>query len=335
MTILTSGVSSTEAPLIFRGMRGEMVPHDEHPGRLGSILAGLGAIGTPTETTRVAQDSELAAVHDPGLIGFYREMASSAPEIRPTHPDSFPVRRTAPPPEDLVGRFGYYCTGTQTPFVDSYWNDALRAAGCALEGARLVVDGERSVYLACRPPGHHAGPDYFGGYCYLNNTALAAEQLSQEGRVAILDVDYHHGNGTQDCFYDTDAVLTLSIHADTRFAYPHFYGSAEETGAGRGDGCNVNLPVPPNATTAAWFGALDEGLDRIADWQPDYLVEAFGADTYKDDPVGGFSLDIPDYETLGGRIMSLTLPTLVVQEGGYAVDALGGIVASLLNGLGA
>ena len=309
-----------------------MVSHDEHAGRLRSILTGVVAF-SPTETVRIGEDDELTRVHDGGLIGFFREMASATTDIRPSHPDSFPVRRTAPPPEDLVGRFGYYCTGTQTPFVDSYWNDALRAAGCALEGARLVVDGERSVYLACRPPGHHAGPDYFGGYCYLNNTALAAEQLSQEGRVAILDVDYHHGNGTQDCFYGTDAVLTISIHADTRFAYPHFYGAPDETGAGRGDGCNVNLPVPPNATTAAWFGALDEGLDRIADWQPDYLVVAFGADTYKDDPVGGFSLDIPDYETLGGRIMSLALPTLVVQEGGYAVDALGRIVASLLNGL--
>ena len=332
MIVLTTGVRTSDAPQIFRGMRGETAPHDEHSGRLLSILNGIESIYSPTRTTRDAQDSELVAIHDPGLIDFYREMAATPQGMRPTHPDSFPVRR-GNPPHDLVGKFGYYCTGTQTPFTNAYWSDALRAAGCALEGARQLLDGEELTYVACRPPGHHAGPDYFGGYCYLNNTALAAEQLSQEGRTAILDVDYHHGNGTQDCFYASGSVLTISIHADTRFAYPHFSGSSEETGTGHGSGCNVNLPLPLDASTENWFGALDEGLERISDWEPDFLVVAFGADTYRRDPVGGFSLDIDDYETLGRRITSLGLPTLVLQEGGYAVDALGSIVASLLTGL--
>jgi acetoin utilization deacetylase AcuC-like enzyme len=332
VTALTTGVNTSEVPPIFTGRDGSLVPHDEHAGRLLGILAGLESICTPIESQREVSDADLAGIHDPGMIAFLREMAQTAAGERPLFPDSFPRGKRAVP-ADLRGRFGYYCTDTQTPFIDSYWRDALRAARCALDGAQRLLEGEHLVYAALRPPGHHAGPDYFGGYCYINNTALAADLLSREGRVAVLDVDYHHGNGTQDCFYSTDSVLTVSIHADTRFAYPHFSGAREEIGTGAGHGHNVNLPVPLDTTTEGWFAALDEALEQIARWQPDALVVAFGADTYRHDPVGGLCLDVPDYETLGSRISSLGLPVLAIQEGGYAVDALPGIIAALIVGL--
>lgn len=332
MTILTNGVSSREVPLVFHGATGTMAPHDEHAGRLAAILEGVASVGAAEHVSRVASDGELARVHDPALIAFYRDMERTPSAERPILPDTFPKERRGAP-SDLLGRFGYYCTGTQTPFLDTYRYDTVRAAGCALEAAERLLGGDRCVYAAIRPPGHHAGPDYFGGYCYINNTALAGEYLARSGRVAILDVDYHHGNGTQDCFYATDSVLTISIHADTRYAYPCFWGSQEETGAGAGVGCNLNLPVPLDSDAACWFDALDAALNRIADWKPQALVVAFGADTYRADPVGGLSLDIPDYEILGRRVAGLGLPVLALQEGGYALDALGKIVVSFLTGL--
>lgn len=290
MSILTNGVRSSDIPPIFSGRDGTLEPHDEHAGRLTSILSGIRSLYTVEETTRRASES-------------------------------------------LLGRFGYYCSGTQTPFVDSYWDDAQRAAGCALEGADRLPAGADRVYVACRPPGHHAGPDFFGGYCYLNSTALSAERLSREGRVAVLDIDYHHGNGTQEIFYATDAALTVSIHADTRFAYPHFSGSSDENGTGAGAGHNVNLPVALEVTTKEWMDELGHALERISGWRADALVPAFGADTYKLDPVGALSLEIEDYRRIGERVSSLGIPVLAVQEGGYAIDALGRIVASLLAGL--
>jgi len=199
-----------------------------------------------------------------------------------------------------------------------------------------VLAGERAAFALCRPPGHHAGRDYLGGYCYLNNAAIAAEAATAAGRrVAILDIDYHHGNGTQDIFYVRGDLLFVSIHADPRTDYPYYWGHADETGDGDGEGATLNLPLPRGADLAAYLPALGTALARIAAFAPDLLVVSYGADTFTGDPISHFRLETRDYADLGRRIAGLGLPVLTVMEGGYAVDALGANVASFLEGLDA
>ena len=194
---------------------------------------------------------------------------------------------------------------------------------------------DRSAFALCRPPGHHAGRDYLGGYCHLNNAAIAAEAAIAAGRkVAILDVDYHHGNGTQDIFWARGDVLFVSLHADPKTDYPFFWGHADETGEGAGEGATLNLPLPQGTDLAAYLPALEQGLARIAGFGADLLVISFGADTWEGDPISRFRLTTADYAVMAGRIAALGLPTLVVMEGGYAVDALGANVMSFLGGLG-
>jgi acetoin utilization deacetylase AcuC-like enzyme len=325
---------SSGAAEVFVGDSASLEPHLEHPGRRAALIEGLARLGLdPVRVTDGATDEELLTVHDPGLIRFFREMADRRDDRRPRLPDSFPAERRHPP-ADLFGRYGYYATDTQTPFTDSYWAEALRSARCALDAADAVLAGA-NAYALCRPPGHHAGRAYFGGFCYLNNTALAANRLTSAGRVAVLDVDYHHGNGTQDCFYETDGVFTASIHADPNHEYPYFAGYADEIGTGAGTGANLNVPVPKDVSPADWFGAFDTAVAAITTYVPDVLVLAFGSDTFRGDPVGGLSLTPKHFRRLGERIRHLEVPTLVVQEGGYAVGALADILESLLLGLGA
>jgi acetoin utilization deacetylase AcuC-like enzyme len=198
----------------------------------------------------------------------------------------------------------------------------------------MVLDGERTVFALCRPPGHHAGADYVGGYCYLNNAAIAAEAALAAGRsrVAILDIDYHHGNGTQDIFWARGDVLFVSIHADPSTDYPFFWGYADEVGEGEGEGATFNLPLPRGTRMPQFAAALDAALDRVAHFAPDLLICSYGADTFAGDPISHFSIETRDYQEIGRRIAALNLPTLIVMEGGYAVDALGENVASFLTG---
>ena len=332
-----------EAPDIFDGESGRFAAHPEEPGRWDALRAGLKRARIPVTTVGdEADDGELTRIHDPGMIAFLREMAAADSAERPLFPDSFPPAGPFPPtnphpptrpPGSLGGRFGYYCTDVQTPFDAQYWTAALRSSRCALEAAR-AVSGGCDAYALCRPPGHHAGRGFFGGFCYLNNTALAAEFLSRDSRVAVLDVDYHHGNGTQDCFYDNPDVFTCSVHADPDRDYPYFSGRSDETGKGAGLGANRNIPlakgtdVPPD-----WFRALETGLEAIRGFGPAYLVVAFGADTYREDPVGGLSLDVEDFRRLGRAVRGTGVPFLVVQEGGYSGPALTEILAAFLEGL--
>jgi acetoin utilization deacetylase AcuC-like enzyme len=198
-----------------------------------------------------------------------------------------------------------------------------------------VLAGERAAFALCRPPGHHAGADYLAGYCYLNNSAVAAEAARAAGRkrVAILDVDYHHGNGTQDIFLARGDVFFASLHADPRTDYPFFWGHADETGVGEGEGATLNLPLPRGTAIAAYEAALDRALAAIAGFGADLRVCSFGADTFAGDPISAFALETADYGPVARRIAGLALPTLVVMEGGYAVDALGTNVAAFLSGL--
>jgi acetoin utilization deacetylase AcuC-like enzyme len=204
----------------------------------------------------------------------------------------------------------------------------------ALTGQALVTGGARAAFALCRPPGHHAAQDMFGGYCFLNNAAIAAQAFRDAGaaRVAVLDVDFHHGNGTQDIFYDRDDVLFVSLHGDPMAAFPHFLGHAGETGMGAGVGFNLNLPMPAGTAFDAWRAALQTGLQRIADFKADALVISLGVDTFEKDPISFFRLQSPDFRTLGADIADAGLPTLFVMEGGYAIDEIGVNAVNVLEG---
>lgn len=203
-----------------------------------------------------------------------------------------------------------------------------------MTGAARLVAGDRSAFALSRPPGHHAARDYYGGYCFLNNAAIAAQYLRDNGasRVAILDVDYHHGNGTQSIFYDRSDVLFVSIHADPKQEYPFFLGHADERGQGDGAGYNLNLPLPWQTGADAWFGALETGLARVREYQPDFVVVSLGVDTYVGDPISQFRLESNDYLDMGKRIGDLGAPLLFVLEGGYAVADVGTNVTNVLHG---
>ena len=228
---------------------------------------------------------------------------------------------------------GIWCTDAVTPIMGRTYEVARGSAEAAMTGAMKLLEGEcREAYALCRPSGHHAGPRVFGGYCYFNNTAAAAELLAPHGTVAILDIDYHHGNGTQEFFEERRDVFTCSIHGDPDREYPYFWGYASEEGRGQGLGTNLNLPLALGADDDTYLQALDRSLTAIRDYKPSYLLVGAGFDTHGDDPIGGFALTTPVYSEIGRRIGALDLPVLICQEGGYNVDVLGECVRQLLTG---
>jgi acetoin utilization deacetylase AcuC-like enzyme len=221
------------------------------------------------------------------------------------------------------------------PFVEGTWEAIQASCDVALTGRKaLSAGGERAVFSICRPPGHHAGPSLAGGYCYVNNVAVAAQACRDDGaaKVAILDVDYHHGNGTQAIFYDRDDVLFVSLHGHPDQEYPYFAGYAEETGSGAGEGFNVNDPMPWGTGWGDYAQALERGIAKVRDYKPDVLLVSLGVDTYKEDPISYFKLDCDDYLVMGEMIAGLDLPTLFVMEGGYAVEEIGVNVVNTLTG---
>ena len=237
-------------------------------------------------------------------------------------------------PTALRGLLGYHGFAADCSVVGGTWSAALASAALAQTAAELVAGGERAMFALCRPPGHHATRDQFGGYCYLNNAGVAVEVLRRSGveRVAVLDIDYHHGNGTQDIFYERDDVLVCSIHADPAFEFPYFCGHASETGHGAGEGYNRNEPLPAGTELAEWLAAVDRCVDAIRDAGCGAVVVSTGVDTFEADPISQFLLRTDDYPVVGARIADMGLPTVFVFEGGYAVDALGDNVAGVLNG---
>jgi acetoin utilization deacetylase AcuC-like enzyme len=238
-------------------------------------------------------------------------------------------------PITIDGQLSYFSFDAGTPITEGTWVAASASARVALTAARLVLGGERAAFALCRPPGHHATGDSFGGYCFINNRAVAAQAMRDggAGRVAVLDVDYHAGNGTQTIFYERADVLTCSIHADPRQEYPFFLGHADETGGGAGVGANRNWPLPWGTGWDSWASALDDALATVRAFGPDALVVPLGVDTYRDDPISQFELDTPDYVRIGSAIGSLGLPTVVALEGGYATEAIGANVVNVLTGL--
>lgn len=290
------------------------------------LETGLGPVLEPQAFGR----APLERVHDPDYLDFLESFWArwtAAGRQGEAFPFVWPVRglSTEPRPDHIDGLLGRYSFDAGTPLGQGSFSAACASADTALTAARLVAEGERAAFALCRPPGHHAASDYYGGYCFLNNAAIAAQFLRDRGaaRVAVLDVDYHHGNGTQSIFYARDDVLFLSIHADPRDEYPYFLGHAEETGHGPGEGFTVNLPLKPGADWAVWSQALEASLARIAAFRADVLVVSLGLDTYEGDPISRFRLATPDFSRMGAALARLGLPTVFVMEGGYAVEAIG------------
>ena len=312
---------------------GAFIPYAEHPGRAESILAAIGA----TEPVADHGEAPLRAVHSEAYLAFlWSAFSDWRAAGRPGDAAGYawPVARRRPLAlERIDARLGLYSFDATSPIAEGTWDAVYWGAQAALTALDDLLAGERAAFAFCRPPGHHCGADYLGGYCYLNNAAIAAGAAVAAGRrAAILDVDYHHGNGTQDIFYERGDVLFVSIHADPRTDYPFFWGHADETGEGEGEGSTLNLPLPRGTTMADYVPALDRALARVAAHAPDLLVLSFGADTYEGDPISYFRIATADYAALGRRVASLGLPTLIVMEGGYAVDQLGANVVEFLAG---
>jgi acetoin utilization deacetylase AcuC-like enzyme len=313
---------------------GAFEPFAEHPGRVASILDALG----PTEEPGDQGDEPLLRVHPRAYLDFLNcAFADWRAAGRPGDAAGYvwPVVRRRPLAlERIDAKLGQYSCDASTPIAEGTWVSAYWSAQTALAGLVAVLEGERTSFALCRPPGHHCGADYAGGYCYLNSPAVAAEAAIAAGRsrVAILDIDYHHGNGTQDIFYARGDVLFVSIHADPAMDYPFYWGHADETGHGEGEGATLNLPLPRGTTLAGFEPALDRALERIAAFAPDLLICSYGADTYAGDPISHFRIETKDYPAIARRIASLGLPTLIAMEGGYAVDRLGANVAAFLSG---
>jgi acetoin utilization deacetylase AcuC-like enzyme len=243
--------------------------------------------------------------------------------------------RTDAPPLNFAARLGQFAFDSGTPLMAGSWAAARGGAACALAAAQAVMGGERFAMALTRPPGHHAGPNYMGGYCFINNAAVAAQALRDGGmqRVAVLDVDYHHGNGTQTCFYERSDVLTASIHGDPRTEYPFFLGHADERGHGAGEGFNLNLPLPRGTGFDVWWATLQTTMQAVSDFAPQALVVPLGLDTFEGDPISGFKLRSADYLQVGRAISELGLPTVLTLEGGYAAADLGVNTVNVLEGL--
>jgi acetoin utilization deacetylase AcuC-like enzyme len=237
-------------------------------------------------------------------------------------------------PVSIHGQLGMYTGDGGVPISSGTWEAVRDSAFTALTAQTLIANGERSAFALCRPPGHHAGREVAGGYCYINNAAVAAQALLNDSakRIAILDIDYHHGNGTQSIFYDRSDVLFLSIHADPLHEYPYYTGHADERGAGKGEGFNVNYSLPLGTDFWAWGAALDDSIAKIRHYAPDVLVISLGVDTFKNDPISKFKLESVDYLTIGARLAKLGLPTLFVMEGGYAIEEIGTNATNVLSG---
>jgi acetoin utilization deacetylase AcuC-like enzyme len=280
----------------------------------------------------------LRGVHEAGYLDYLRtihDLWSAEFGACDVLPDTFvPRGRGVRRPTKPAAQAGYYCFDLAAPIGAETWRAALGSATSACAAARAVMNGERAAYAICRPPGHHAGADYCGGFCYLNNVAIAAQfcLLGGKKRVAILDVDYHHGNGTQDIFYGWGDVLFVSIHADPNTQYPYFWGHAEETGEGAGEGCNVNLPLSRGCGPEVWLEALGRALDRVEAYGPEVLLVSLGVDTAESDGIGDFNLGLAEFAEMGRRIAALRRPTVFVQEGGYNVERIGGSVVAVLRG---
>jgi len=315
------------APCFESPQRADLVLEAVKQNRLGEVIA-------PTDFGL----EPVCRVHDQRYVDFLHtawELWSAEGRDWDALPLNWAVRGMRQiEPEHIDGKLSYFSFDAGTPITAGTWKAVTAAANVALTGAHHVLADGSTAFSLCRPPGHHAAADYYGGYCFLNNAAIGAQYFLDNGaaRVAILDIDYHHGNGTQSIFYDRDDVLYVSIHGDPEQEFPFFLGRADERGSGPGEGCNANYPLRWQSSPREWFAALDQGLQQIAAFAPHFLVVSLGVDAYVDDPISQFRLESDDFLTAGSRIGDLDLPVLFVLEGGYAIDAIGTNVANVLLG---
>jgi len=323
--------------------RGALVPCFEVPARADYVLQELQA--RKLGTILSAPDVELEVVeriHAPRYLRFlstaWDEWIALAPDNaqRDALPSYWPIRtfRSDVLPASFPARMGLFSFDAGSPITSGTWTAARQGAACAVAGARLLLQGQRSAFVLTRPPGHHAGHDFFGGYCFLNNAAIAAQALRDGGlaRVAVLDIDYHHGNGTQAMFYARSDVFFASVHGDPLTEYPYYLGYADERGDGDGVGCNLNLPLPRGTGFPRWREAHAEALRAIRGFGAEALVVSLGLDTFAGDPIAGFTLASDDYLRVGEDLAAAGLPTLFVFEGGYAVAEVGVNAANVLQG---
>jgi acetoin utilization deacetylase AcuC-like enzyme len=334
----------------FEFLDGALVPVFESPARATIIHAAIerAALG-PIIPPRSFDSKHIRAVHSDDYLDYlehiYERWVDFGGAPASVMPGTLAVRWMNRRCDHPVAAPGYYCFDMSAPIAAGTYAAARAAANTALTGAALLLEGDKAVYALCRPPGHHAGRDMYGGYCYLNNAAIATQYLGDGGwgmragsphrpthRIAVLDIDYHHGNGTQQIFYERDDVLFVSIHADPARQYPYFAGYADERGAGGGVGANLNIPLEADVDDERYLVTLDEALVVVRAFDPRFLVVSAGFDTFGGDPIADFALSSAVYPQIGRRIAALGLPTLIVQEGGYAVDALGENAVGFLRG---
>lgn len=323
---------------------GELVPSFENPSRAEHVLArvkavGLGEVIAPEEFGI----RPILAVHDASYISFlqlaWQEWKAEGYEGE-IIPICWPAGQVSNiVPRHIKGKVGRYALGTDTNITAGTWTAALGAAQTALTGASMISDAfhaseKMGAFALGRPPGHHAAKALYGGYCFLNNAALAAQFCRDQGieKVAILDVDFHHGNGTQEIFYDRDDVFFTSIHGDPMDSFPYYWGHAAERGESLGEGFNLNIPLPPGTGFAVWREALKKSLAAIDFFGAEVLIVSLGVDTFEGDPISAFRLTTPDYLVMGADIASLAIPTLFVMEGGYNVEELGVNMVNVLQG---
>lgn len=333
----SAGAPPRDTPLNPRGPAIPLVINDKHdihhirergyveaPARIAAIKKELDASGLfRAVKPRDFGDKPILATHDKGYVEYLRRACAKVPAGTSVYPYVFPIRNQARPPKDLTVRAGYYCIDTFTPLNPNAFPAAKRGVDCTLTAAEEILRGDRLAYALVRPPGHHAETRSYGGFCYFSNCAIAAQYLSRHGRVAILDIDYHHGNGQEEIFYNRDDVLTISIHGHPSFAYPYFSGFEDDVGAGPGEGFNVNYAMPEHVDGERYRRTLRKAIARIEQFRPRFLVIALGLDPAKGDPTGTWTLEPADFAENGKLIGAMRLPTLVVQEGGYRTRTLG------------
>ena len=311
-------------------------PCPEKPARIDALLAGVVLLGLQVQTPADHGLDAIAAIHPDRYLGFLQTIHSRWTRIKDASaeviPNIHPASRSDGYPLSAVGQAGFHMTDTSCPINADTWAAAYASAQSAIAAAELVLQGQRNAYALCRPPGHHAFAEIAGGFCYLNNTAIAAQQLTLSGRkVAVLDVDLHHGNGTQDIFYDRPDVLTVSIHAHPERFYPFFWGYPDERGLGAGYGANLNLCLERGTADPGFLTVLQQALNAITLWGADTIVLALGLDAFIGDPFAGLAVTTQGFARIGAEVAALHLPTLIVQEGGYLCPELGTNLAAVLN----
>ena len=323
--------------------RGQLVPCFEVPDRVDHVLAELRRrpIG-PVLPPQAFDDQALTRIHSPRYLDFLRTAWDEWVALDPANaardalPSVWPVRtlRSDVLPANFSARMGLFSMDAGTPLMSGTWAAARAGADCALSAAQAVAGGEHAAFALTRPPGHHAGADFFGGYCFLNNAALVAQQLRAQGfeRVAVLDIDYHHGNGTQAIFYERPDVFFTSLHGNPHTEYPFYLGYADELGAGAGLGANRNFPLPRGTGFAVWRDTLAQALQGIQAFGAQAMVVSLGLDTFEGDPISGFTLRSADYLQVGADLATVGLPTVFVYEGGYAVAEVGVNAVNVLQG---